>query len=46
MVEAGQSIIDDGSKSQFLEGLRLLQESFSIFSSFCLWMQANSVVID
>jgi hypothetical protein len=23
-------------KNQFLEGLRLLQESFSIFSSFCL----------
>jgi hypothetical protein len=23
-------------KSQFLEGLRLLRESFSIFSSFCL----------
>jgi hypothetical protein len=23
-------------KSQFLEGFRLLRESFSIFSSFCL----------
>jgi hypothetical protein len=35
-VEAGQSTIDNGSKSQFLQVLRLLRESFFIFSSFCL----------
>jgi hypothetical protein len=33
MMEAGQSTIDDGSKSQFLGGLRLPRESFSTFSS-------------